>query len=207
MTRRHLAAILLVVASLHAPAAAAEPAATAEPTSVAKSSGHEFSLTGSILLLNVEADSARYNLLELTGEWRYGDKVGLAAIIGGGRMLVEDEGTGYQLGVFDLGGQAYYCLLGDFDHGFQLGVESVFVALRGEDRYNGSVTATLGGISLAPFLGYKLALRSGFTVIVQAGGGLFVSTTHASHAASETEVDEQAAVLVPLVNMNMGWSF
>jgi hypothetical protein len=201
MTARHLPALVLVVASLQTPAAAAEP------PEVAKSAGHDFSLTGSVLLLNAEYDTARYNLIELTGEWRFGNKVGLAAIVGGGRMLVEDEGYGYELGVFDLGGQAYYCLIGDFDHGLQLGVESVFVALRGADRYNGSVTASLGGISFAPFVGYKLALRSGFTVIVQAGGGLFVSTTHASHDESDTEVEQQAAALVPLANLNLGWSF
>lgn len=122
-------------------------------------------------------------------------------------MVIEDEGTGYEFGIFDVGGQVYYCLLGDFDHGLQLGLESVFVALHGGDRYNGSVTASLGGLSFAPFMGYKFSMRSGFTLIVQAGGGVFVSTARARHEPSDTQVSEQAAAFVPLVNLNLGWSF
>lgn len=188
-------------------AVALEARANAEPPAVVEKSGHDYSLTGSLILLDVQADTAHYNLLELTGEWRYADRVGLAAIAGIGRATVEDEGAGYELGVFDLGAQAYYCLVGDFDHGLQLGVEALFVAFSGADRYNGSVTARLGGLSLGPFLGYKLALRSGFTFVVQAGGAIFASSVHASHDESDTQYDDQAATVYPIVNLNLGWSF
>jgi len=181
--------------------------ASAEPQVTAKPEGHHFSVTGSLILLDVQYETAHYNLVELTGEWRYSDRVGLAAIAGVGRATVEDEGAGYDLGLFDVGAQAYYCLLGDFDHGLQLGLEALFLALNGADRYNGSVTARLGGLSVGPFLGYKLALRSGFTFVAQAGAAGFVSTVHAAHDESNTEYDEQNALVYPLVNLNLGWSF
>lgn len=57
MRARHLFALLLLVPSL------ATTASAGPQPSVSKAAGHEFSLTGSILLIDVEADSARYNLL------------------------------------------------------------------------------------------------------------------------------------------------
>ncbi len=181
--------------------------AVAQPAAVSKASGHDYSVTGSLILLDVQYETAHYNLVELTGEWRYTDKIGLAAIVGLGRATVEDEGAGYDLGLFDLGGQAYYCLLGDFDHSLQLGMEAFFLGLNGADRYNGSISARLQGLSVGPFLGYKLALRSGFTVVVQAGAAVFASTVHADYDESDTEYDERGALLYPLANLNLGWSF
>ncbi len=105
-------------------------------------------------------------VVELLGEWRLTDKLGVAGLLGGGAAW----GPGYALPVFGVGAQALYYPVGRFDHGMQLGLEA----------HDGPLLAGVGptgrpltenDLLLAPVVGYKLATAPGFTLDLQGGVG------------------------------------
>ncbi len=138
-----------------------------------------------------------YGLVELTGEKRISDKFGAAAIVGGGVY----EG----IPLYELGLQARGYPIGSFDHGMQAGLELLWA--HGRVRTDGALV-TANALSVAPFLGYKLAMNVGFTVDMQAGYAL----TSSSARATSTDGTRTAAIAGRptsglLLNLNVGWSF
>lgn len=144
---------------------------------------HGFSLTVSPLHLLSP-------IVEVTGEGRVGPKVGLAGIVGAGGAS--------GVAAFELGAQGRYYPVGDFDHGMQVGAEVLTVMATAS---SGSTTATGLGISLGPFLGYKIAARFGLTFDAQLG------VSYAAIQARGGGESESAAGVGPLLNLNLGWSF
>src|SRR5438874_13063933 len=58
-----------------------------------------------------------FPILEVTGEYRIDDKMGVAAIVGAGQISL----LGSAFTVAELGGQFRYYVLGSFIHGMELG--------------------------------------------------------------------------------------
>lgn len=137
---------------------------------------HKVSLTVSPIHLTIP-------VLELTGEARVHDRVGVAAVAGAGAT------TGVT--VWELGAQGRYYPVGDFDHGMQLGAEVLGVG--GGDDGDTAVGAALG-----PFLGYKIAARFGLTFEGQLG---------VQYATVRANGGDSDAGVAPLLNLNLGWSF
>lgn len=125
-------------------------------------------------------------IIEATGEFRLADKASVAVIGGFGSV------SGYSAA--EVGGQGRYYPIGDFDHGLQVGGEvlAIFVS--------DSNAAGLG-LSVGPFLGYKIAARFGLTFDIQLGAQAYVVG-----ASSGTSSARESAV-GPLLNINLGWSF
>ena len=123
------------------------------------------------------------SIVELTTEVRVGDKVGLAGIIGVGRP------EGYN--AHELGVQARYYLLGDFDHGMQLGAELLNLHITVP---SGSISASGQGTAIGPFLGYKIAARVGFTFEIQLGAEYLFGGAKAEQDGDSIEVSSNQLI-------------
>ena len=126
-------------------------------------------------------------ILELTGERRLANKIGIAAIVGGGS--VSEEGKRY--GVWEVGGQFCCYLFGSFTRGLMLGAHVGYLHATGQLE---SPTSYYVGTQAGAFVGYKIAMKAGFTFDVQLGP-MYVR-------ASATNAELQT-----LANLRVGWSF
>ena len=117
-------------------------------------------------------------LVELTGEFKVDDKVGLAAIGG--------VGSSAGVALWELGGQARYYFLGDFADGLLVGAEVLYAkaSLGG---------ASANGLSPGVMAGGKTTFGFGMVVEAQAGGAWFQSGGGGNVGL--------------LLNVNLGWSF
>ncbi len=127
-------------------------------------------------------------VLQVTGELRLANKIGAVAILGGG-MVSDENDKNY--GVWEVGGQFRYYLLGSFTHGLMLGADAGYIHVAGQldspiDYYV--------GIRAGIFVGYKIATKRGFTFEVQIG------PQYVRKSANNTE-------LQTLENLKVGWSF
>jgi len=144
-------------------------------------------------------------VLELTGEYRVLDKLGVAVVLGAGKVTPKATAglpPPPSVPVWEAGLQGRYYLLGDFRHGMQIGAEAIYMhaSLDG----NG-VSAVADGFSLGGFLGYKVMADVGFTFDCQLGYqvvGFGASATNGQMTASR-----QSAQGAVLLNLNVGWSF
>ena len=96
-------------------------------------------------------------VVELTGEARVHDKVGIALIAGAGKYT-DPNVTGISATVYEAGGQVRVYVIGDFRHGMQLGGELLYLHLN-DDR----IAISGEGLAVGPFLGYKIMIDAGFT--------------------------------------------
>jgi hypothetical protein len=188
-----------------APAEAPAAAAPAEARAAAPKREHDVSLTFSPfhLLLPV---------FEVTGEYAVDDHFGVAVIAGYGSLPISTT-TVYNVGgssttstehvgVWELGGHVNYYVLGNFDHGMQLGAEILWVgASVGANDSHTSVVAT--GLAVGPYLGYKIATHVGFTFEANLGVEYLAARANTSDGTSSA----QEKKVIPLVNLNVGWSF
>ncbi|MEZ4318583.1 MAG: hypothetical protein R3F61_13805 [Myxococcota bacterium] len=142
---------------------------------------HAVSITNSPLQLVLP-------IVEVTGEFRLADRVGLGAIVGLGASSGLPVGT--------LGPTFRFYPLGSFDHGMQVGADLQLVAAATEVA--GDLVSAVG-VTGGPFLGYKIAARFGLTFEGQLGvGGSYVT---GGGGASAT------VGAIPILNLNLGWSF
>lgn len=143
-------------------------------------SQHDVSITISPFhLLNPE--------LHLTGEFRLGAKMSVAAMLGAGR--VTDEGKTYS--IWEVGGQFRYYLLGTFTHGMMIGADFGYIDVIGRIA---NPMAYYVGARAGGFLGYKITKKSGFTAEVQYG------PIYVRESAENSEMQT-------LINLKVGWSF
>lgn len=133
-------------------------------------------------------------MLELTGEFRAHDRVGVAAIAGFGSM------SGLSLVEGGLSARAYP--LGDFDHGLQLGAEATYLGALGTIQ---GVQASGTGLTAGPFVGYKIAARFGLTFEIQLGYQWMAVGARAEQGGVSATAEETDSG--PLLNINLGWSF
>ena len=151
-----------------------------------------------ILLLGKEA-----RVLEVTGEARLTDTVGVGLMLAAGKiteqvvpLLPKESAT-----VLEAGLSARYYLVGDFRHGMQLGAETVYLRTSGDViRVNGD------GLNLGPFVGYKYTAGFGLTLEVQLGYAVKIASR--SNDVKGVRVpksdDEKRRVFM---HANVGWSF
>ncbi len=134
-----------------------------------------------------------------------GDSVSLAAIGGFGEITVEDasgheEFTG---SVMELGGQFVYYPLERFES-LQVGAEVLYVRIEADDP-DGRVTGLGRGLAAGPFIGYKLLTSGGFTFFVQ--GGVEYLAIQADTQSGGAQASDEESRWIPLLNLNLGWSF
>jgi len=134
-------------------------------------------------------------VVELTGEARVHDKVGVA-LIGGAGKYTDPNISGISATVYEAGGQVRVYVIGDFRHGMEVGGEVLYVHLN-DDR----VALSGEGLAVGPFLGYKIMIDAGFTFDAQVG------FEHISAQASTGTSTANDRSIIPLLNLNVGWSF
>ncbi|HXI60420.1 MAG TPA: hypothetical protein VNO55_30370, partial [Polyangia bacterium] len=135
-------------------------------------------------------------ILELTGEIRASDKIGVAVVAGAGKYSETDNGVKLSASVYEAGAQFRYYVVGDFRHGMQLGAELLYLHLS-----DSNLSAKGEGLAIGPFAGYKYTTDIGFTVDTQLG---FERITARAAAGTSTASNSDYIVLL---NINVGWSF
>jgi len=130
-------------------------------------------------------------IAEVTGELRIFDWLSASLVLGGGVPL--------GIPAFELGGQVCGYPVGSFEHGMQVGAE--VLGLFAIAPVGTQSTATAGGVSAGPFVGYKVAARVGFTFMAQLGAQY---TFVGAQSGNQTASSQGFGVLL---NLNVGWSF
>lgn len=188
MNRSLLSASLLGLALL----------AISSPALAQDGAEHQLSLTLSPVHL-------AFPVVEVTGEYAYTRQVGLAAIVGVGNLeATSDDGTKTSIFLYELGVQGRYYILGDFEHGLQLGVEALHVGASGETE-DSNISSSAAGLAIGPFVGYKFVASFGLTVDIQ--GGVQYVAVGASASDGEESASASNSDTIPLLNLNLGWSF
>ena len=148
---------------------------------------------------------------EVTAEVRILDSLGAAGIVGLGSIALDvddpDRPSRKERFFFwEVGGQARWYPIGDFDHGMEVGLQILYLGLSGDVEQDGVTYSGLAnGVAIGPFLGYKLVTGAGFTFDAQLGVqwlGVFASAESSEGAEASEKGDE----VLPILRLNVGWS-
>ena len=134
-------------------------------------------------------------VVELTGEFKPMPHFGVSVIAGVGS--VTDSMTKVSGRALEGGGQINWYPLRDFA-GLDFGVEALYLSI---DNVNLDSSATAAGLAIGPFIGYKAMFPFGLTLVAQLGVE-FVAAKAQSSSAMADQKD-----VIPLLNLNAGWSF
>lgn len=74
------------------------------------------------------------------------------------------------------------------------------------DRTDVSVSGNADGLAIGPFIGYKLLTSIGFTFVAQGGFEYLTARAHAQDTSGNS-AGNSGSQFIPLVNLNIGWSF
>jgi hypothetical protein len=186
------------------PVEAPAEAPAAPPAAAAPKREHDVSITFSPfhLLLPV---------VEVTGEYAVDDHFGVAVIAGYGSLPLTTTTVAFSgattsstehVGVWELGGHVNYYVIGNFDHGMQLGAEVLWVGAS-VDANQSHTSAVASGLAIGPYVGYKIATHVGFTFEANLGAEYMAVRANTTDGTSSA----QDKKLIPLLNLNVGWSF
>ena len=144
------------------------------------------------------------SILELMAEYQVAPKIGAAGILGYGSITETDNwGDEVEIPILEIGGQLNYYLLGNFDKGMQVGLEVLYLNASAEDE---DVTVSVDGLAIGPYLGYKWTAGFGLTFDIQAGYEKLLFHGEAEDNFGN-ELEEEEVTGIPLINLNLGWSF
>ena len=141
-------------------------------------------------------------VLQVTGEYGFAHHLSAAAIVAAGSVSFPDDGGDWS--GYDLGAQFRYYTQTD-PRGFQLGAQVLWAHASSDNFLENDSRSGGDALTAGPFLGYKFVASNGLTVDFQAGYGFlwvlaWASTTYES-------VDANVNAGLPIVNLNLGWSF
>lgn len=146
--------------------------------------------------------------MELEAELAMAPHFGVGVIGGAGSMNTQTVDPSYpdqDFSVYELGGQVIGYPLREFSS-LQLGAEVMWVHVSTTTYQGQSVHANAGGVAFGPFVGYKVLTDVGFTFVAQ--GGFQYAAVKASASDSDgNSARAETSDFVPLLNLNLGWSF
>lgn len=149
-------------------------------------------------------------IVEVTAEFKVHRRIGVAVIGGYGSIRPQPTvflTTPPRVQVWEVGGQFITYPVGHFDHGMQLGAEVQYVGASTKvTQGEASATGVGVGVSSGAFVGYKLATSVGFSFNVQGGVAYFIGTSEARGSDGSRKTGQDSGV-IPLLNINLGWSF
>ncbi len=153
-----------------------------------------------------------YPIVEITGEYAVNKKIGVAGLVGVGSIPLDTtvvNGTTTsksteRLSAWEVGGHFNYYVIGGFDHGMQLGVEAIYLKIA-KSQSNYSSAAAANGFAVGPYVGYKVIANIGFTF--EANLGFQYVTARAKATSGTTTATAEDKTIIPLLNLNVGWSF
>lgn len=132
---------------------------------------------------------------------------GVRLIGGAGSVALESSDPsidGTRFAGYELGLQAVAYPLREFGS-LQLGAEVLYVHVSTEEINGLDIRADGAGVAIGPFLGYKLITSGGFTFVAQGGFQYVTARGEASDNAGNNAEAEDATV-IPLLNLDIGWS-
>ncbi len=147
-------------------------------------------------------------IFELQIEGRVVPHFGIAVIGGIGSIKSEATVSGVdsqKFSAYELGTQLVGYPLQPFDS-LQLGAELMWIHVGTETFQGQEIKANAGGVAIGPLIGYKLLTKVGFTFFVQGGFQYVAVKANASDNAGNAASAKQSA-FIPLLNLNIGWSF
>jgi hypothetical protein len=147
-------------------------------------------------------------IVELQVEGMVTPHFGLAALGGYGTIkatsanstLDDTRFTAYELGL-----QLVGYPLRDFSS-LQLGAELLWLKISTDSLEGREISGNAGGLAIGPFIGYKLLTSGGFTFFAQGGFQYIAAQADVADTEGNTGHDE-ASTIIPLLNLNIGWSF
>ena len=151
-----------------------------------------------------------FPIVEVTGEVAVNEKLGVAGILGIGSVpltttRVAASGTSTDtehLSAWEVGGHVNYYAVGSFEHGMQVGFEVIYMKVAAASTSYHSA-ASAAGLAMGPYVGYKIITGVGFTFEANLGAE-YVALRAESASGTETASDSR---WIPLLNLNVGWSF
>lgn len=147
-----------------------------------------------------------FPVLELTAELRVVDGFGVSVLGGYGSISVEDSlKQEVRFRVFEIGGQLSWYPLKPFDS-LNVGAELVYLNVDTDELNDAKVSGVAEGVTIGPFVGYKLVTSGGFTFLAQ-GGFQYLAYEAEARDSSGNSAQESDSRWGPLLNLNIGWSF
>ena len=159
-------------------------------------------------------------LVEFTAEYRVMNKLGVSVTLGAGKRTIASptssfrEVSGTEI---EFGAQVRYYAIGNFRHGMEVGVEALEEYVKFDEPLPaGIVVVVAGGLTIGPFLGYKIATGAGFTFEAQLGARYLVVEPAAQGSASDYAIEDKwqlplalgpGLIRKQLLRLNVGWSF
>lgn len=138
-----------------------------------------------------------FPIAEVTAELKLVPHMGIGVTLGAGRISNADKSvTG---SAYEAGGQFNYYILDAFE-GLHVGGEILFLKINDVDQ---DLTATADGLTMGPYIGFKVDTDIGFTFVGQAGAAFAAYRAEANNSTN-TASDKK---VYPLLNLNVGWSF
>lgn len=152
--------------------------------------------------------SLRFPVFECQAEVRIIPGLSVEAIFGKGKLTSDTTDANhaeYSFRALELGGQLIAYPVREFSH-LHVGIEALWLHLSQATVDGQKLSATAAGTAIGPFGGYKLMTREGITLVAQGGLAYVVARAAASDENGASE-HAQKSVVVPLFNLNAGWSF
>jgi hypothetical protein len=147
-------------------------------------------------------------IFEIEAELAMAPHFGVGVIGGIGTMNTQTVNPNYpdqDFSVYELGGQVIGYPLREFSS-LQVGAEVMWIHVNASTYQGQSVEANAGGVAVGPFVGYKVLTDIGFTFVAQGGFQYVAVNAHASDSEGNSARAESSD-FVPLLNLNLGWSF
>ena len=89
------------------------------------------------------------------------------------------------------------------EHGLQIGAEVDYIYI---DSEAGNISLLGNVVAAGPFIGYKVISNIGFTFDAQVGAQYITGSGEASEPNSQATLKADSS-WIPLINLNIGWSF
>jgi hypothetical protein len=113
-----------------------------------------------------------------------------------------------QFSVMEAGVKWSYYLLGSFEHGMPITIETGYAYLRAEeDELAEDVSGSGSGMYIGPTIGYKYIADYGLTVNLAAGVQYIGVSARASDSSTGRTISKSGDDIGPLVRLLVGWSF
>jgi hypothetical protein len=147
-------------------------------------------------------------VVELQGEVALSRHVSVAVMGGYGSIAISNAsvlGMPQRATASEAGGHFRYYAIGSFEHGMQVGAEVLWAHVAVDDP-SVRVAGAASGLAVGPFVGYKIITRVGFTFDSQLGFE-YIAARAQAHDTAGTSATANDSSVIPLVNLNIGWSF
>ena len=148
-----------------------------------------------------------FPVFEVAGEFAITPKMSAAVIAGYGSVPLQDTKgkTIERLTAWEAGAHFNYYVIGTFEHGMQLGLEALYLKIANSSIGDAQLSGSAAGLAIGPYAGYKVI--AGFGLTFEANLGVQYVTARAKVSSSTESATASERRFIPLLNLNLGWSF